>query len=89
MSEPEQTAADGTWLMWEAKAAPQRAAALLAWVLDHAPPSGQVYRSADRVVLIIEAPAEAPTEPPVEAIADPPADLLARPAYSWRFDRVR
>jgi hypothetical protein len=85
MSEPEQPATDGAWLMWEAKAAPQRAAALLAWVLENAPPSGQVYRSADRVVLIIEAPTEAPTE----AIADPPADLLARPAFSWRFDRVR
>jgi hypothetical protein len=85
MTEPAQSKTDGSWLMWEAKAAPQRVADLLAWVLDHAPTSGQVYRSADRVVLIIEAPAEAL----IAAIADPPGDLLARPAYSWRFERVR
>jgi hypothetical protein len=72
---------DHDWLMWEAKAAEARGDALLAWVLDHAPPDGQVYRSAERVVLITQASAE--------AIADPPADLQARPAYSWRFERVR
>jgi hypothetical protein len=81
MSEREQPETGGEWLMWEAKAAPQKNGALLAWVLDHAPTAGQVYASADRVVLI--APAGA------DAITDPPADLLARPAYSWRFERVR
>ena len=70
MSEP---AGDGRrWLMWEAKAADAAGAALLAWVLEHAPPAGQVYRSADRVVLITRGLRRAD-------IADPPAELLARP----------
>lgn len=69
-----------SWLMWEAKAPADRTAALLAWVLEQAPADAQVYRSEDRVVVIVET---------TEAFADPPAELVGRPAYAWRFDRVR
>jgi hypothetical protein len=65
--------------MWEAKAAEGQSDALLAWVLEHAPEGAQVYRSADRVVVIAEAPAR---------IDDPPAALMDRSAYGWEFDRV-
>jgi hypothetical protein len=66
--------------MWEAKAPADRTDALLAWVLAQAPAGAQVYRSADRVVVIVEV---------AEAFAEPPAELVARPAHAWRFDRVR
>jgi hypothetical protein len=66
--------------MWEAKAAPGQTDALVAWLLEQAPASAQVYRSSDRVVLIAELPAP---------LADPPAALLARPPYAWEFDRLR
>ena len=69
------------WLMWEAKAPDGQADALLVWALDHAPEAAQVFRSADRVVLI--------TQGSVADIPDPPADLLARPPYVWPFERVR
>ena len=68
-------------LMWEAKAAPSRGDDLVAWVLDHAP-AGRVYRTADRVVLVVD-----PTEG--EAPPEPPPDLVARPAHAWRFTRIR
>ena len=68
------------WLMWEAKAAPGQAEALLQWALDAAPEGAQVYRSADRVVIITDAVTELP---------DPPDLLMARPAYAWPFERVR
>jgi hypothetical protein len=68
-----------SWLMWEAKAPAERTDALLAWVLAEAPADAQVYRSADRVVVIAEG---------LDAFADPPDDLVARPAYAWSFDRV-
>ncbi len=66
--------------MWEAKAAPGETDALLAWLLDRAPENAQVYRSTDRVVLIAELPV---------SLDDPPQRLVARPPYSWEFERLR
>ena len=66
--------------MWEAKAADGQADALLAWVLARAPEGAEVYRSAERVVVIAAAPV---------VLEDPPAALMDRPAYGWEFDRVR
>ena len=59
--------------MWEVRAADGRAVELLAWVLDQAPAECQVYRSADRVVVID------PSGTVADRLADPPAGLLARP----------
>ncbi len=70
-----------TWVMWEARSAPDQLEALLAWAARHAPPEAQIYRSADRVVIIAQ---ETGTELP-----DPPNALLARPPFSWPFERVR
>jgi len=69
--------------MWEARAADGRTAELLAWVLDQAPADSQVYRSADRVVVID------PTGTVAARLAGPPAGLLARPAHAWDFEPVR
>jgi hypothetical protein len=66
--------------MWEAKTAPERAAELLAWALDHAPPAAAVYRSADARVVVID---ETGT-----GLPEPPAGLLARPPHVWPFERV-
>jgi hypothetical protein len=67
-------------VMWEAKAADDRADELLAWVLEHAAPDARVYRSADgRVVVIDDGPA---------ALPEVPLGLLARPAHAWHFTPV-
>jgi hypothetical protein len=67
-------------VMWEAKAADDRADELLAWVLEHAAPDARVYRSADgRVVVIDDGSA---------ALPEVPAGLLARPAHAWHFTPV-
>jgi hypothetical protein len=66
--------------MWEAKAAPGQTDALLAWLLARTAEGAQVYGSADRVVLIAEAPAP---------LDEPPALLVARPPHRWEFDRLR
>jgi hypothetical protein len=66
--------------MWEAKAAPEQADALLEWALGVAPEQAQIYRSADRVVVVTDR---------VEALPDPPEALVARPAFAWSFERVR
>jgi hypothetical protein len=66
--------------MWEAKAAPDRADELLAWVLAHADPAADVYRGADgRVVVIDDSGRRLP---------EPPAELIARPPHAWPFDRI-
>ncbi len=70
-----------SWVMWEAKAAEGRTDALLAWALENSPPSAQVYRSDDRVVVISE---QLP-----DTLPDPPDALIARPPFGWTFDRVR
>jgi hypothetical protein len=69
-----------SWVMWEAKAAPGQADALLDWLIRRAPEAAQIYRSADRVVLIAELPL---------SVGNPPESLVARPPYSWEFDRLR
>jgi hypothetical protein len=67
-------------VMWEAKAAPERAGDLLTWTLTAAPTGADVYRSADgRVVVIDRSGAGMPV---------PPADLLARPPHVWPFEPV-
>jgi hypothetical protein len=66
--------------MWEARAEPERAAELLAWALEHAPPAARVYRGADGRVVVID---ETGT-----GLPDAPAGLLARPPHVWPFDRV-
>ncbi len=69
-----------TTQMWEARAAAGRLDELVAFVLDHADPSAQVYRSVGdepRVVVI---------DPTGRGLGDVPAGLLARPAHSWIFE---
>jgi hypothetical protein len=68
------------WLMWEAKAAPDQTEALLEWALATAPEAAQVYRSADRVVIVTDA---------VDALPDPPELLVSRPAFAWSFERIK
>jgi hypothetical protein len=67
--------------MWEAKAAPEQADALLAWVVGHAHPDADVYQSADGRVVVIDHGDR--------GLPDPPAQLVARPPHLWRFERVR
>jgi hypothetical protein len=67
-------------LMWEAKAADGRADELLAWVLAHAAPEADVYRSADARVVVIDV-----TD---TALPEPPADLVARAPHAWHFTPV-
>jgi hypothetical protein len=47
-----------------------------------AAPLGEVFRSADRVVLVADLAASA-------VVPEPPPDLVARPPHAWRFTRVR
>jgi hypothetical protein len=82
-------------LMWEARAADGRGAELLAWLLE-AVPQGQVFTSADRVVLVLDLVADATGEPgpqassrPADVVPQPPVELVARPPHAWRFARVR
>jgi hypothetical protein len=67
-------------LMWEAKAADGRAAELLAWVLEHAAPGADVYKSPDARVVVID--------PNDHALPEPPAELLSRPPHAWHFTPV-
>ena len=68
-------------VMWEAKAAPERSADLLAHVLAHAEPSAQIYRSRDGRVVVID--------PTGRGLDDVPPELLARPPHAWPFDAVQ
>ncbi|MDX6285528.1 MAG: hypothetical protein QOG53_1013 [Frankiales bacterium] len=67
--------------MWEVRAADGQLDALVSWVLDSAPDSATVYRSADARVVVIDATGAAMPEVPPE--------LVARPPHSWDFDEVR
>lgn len=66
--------------MWEAKAAPGRAAELLAHALAHAHPDADIYRSADDRVVVID--------PTGAGVPEPADELIARPPHAWRFERV-
>ena len=65
--------------MWEVVAAAGRTDDLVAWAIDNSQPSAQVYRSADRVVVI---------DPAGHGLSDPPEELVARPPHSWEFEPV-
>jgi hypothetical protein len=68
--------------MWEVRAAPGRAAELLAWVAARVAPQARLYRSAageERVVVLD------PTGTAAAELADPPPELVARPAHAWDF----
>lgn len=67
-------------LMWEAKAAPDQGAELLAWALVHAPAGADVYRGGDGRVVVID--------PTGAGLPAPPPALLARPVHVWPFERV-
>lgn len=67
-------------VMWEAKAADGRAEELLGWVLEHADPAAEVYRSADGRVVVIDHNGR--------QVAEPPVHLLGRPPHVWSFERV-
>jgi hypothetical protein len=69
-------------LMWEARANDGRLAELVAFVIAHADPSAQVYRSGGaepRVVVI---------DPSERGVPGVPPDLLARPPHEWSFEPV-
>lgn len=77
-------------LMWEAKAAPGRGAALLAWAraqpLAPAPARRETFTAPrDRVLVITHWPDAVP-EPP--ELPEPPEELTARPTHRWRFTPV-
>ena len=69
-----------TTTMWEAKAAPDRADELVAFVLHHADPEAEVFRSADHRVVVID--------PTGRGVAEVPGELVARPPHVWSFERV-
>lgn len=78
-------------LMWEAKAAPDRGADLLAWAraqrLARSPQRRETYSAPGGRVLVItwwhaEFSAALPELP------DPPQELTARPVHRWRFEQV-
>jgi hypothetical protein len=66
-------------VMWEVRAVPERMDELVQFVLAHTDPDAQVYRSADRVVVI---------DPSGHGVADVPAELVDRPPHSWGFEQV-
>jgi hypothetical protein len=66
-------------LMWEVRAVPERMDELVRFVLEHAEPGAEIYRSGDRLVVI---------DPSGQGVAGVPEELVARPAHSWSFERV-
>lgn len=78
-------------LMWEAKAAEGRGAALLAWVqgrtLDPAPARRESFTApGDRVLVITWWDGDERARVP--ELPDPPQELVARPVHRWRFTAV-
>jgi hypothetical protein len=82
-----------TAAMWEAKANPGSADALVDWVYDTALPSLQgsaglarveVFQSADSRVVVISLWTGEPA-----GLPDPPFELLARPPHAWDFEQVQ
>ncbi len=69
-------------LMWEVRAADGQLDALLAYVIEAADPSAQIYRSdgpEPRVVVL---------DPSGRGLPDVAAELVARPPHSWSFEPV-
>ena len=71
--------------MWEVRAAEGRLTELLEWVLAHAGPAAQIYRSAagDPRVVVID-----PTGQAARTLAGLPGELSARPPHAWDFEAV-
>ncbi len=78
--------------MWETRARPGAADALVDWVFDKALPElrdagglerTEVFRSGDERVLVITWWSGDPV-----ALPEPPADLVARPPHTWEFEQV-
>ncbi|MQY16455.1 hypothetical protein SRB5_66540 [Streptomyces sp. RB5] len=78
-------------LMWEAKAAPDRAADLLTWAraqrLEPAPVRRETFTAPGERVLLITW-WEGGYDAAVPELPDPPASLIARPVHRWRFESV-
>jgi hypothetical protein len=76
-------------LMWEAKAAPGRAAELLAWAREQRLPAAPLRRETftapgERVLVITWW--DGPYDADVPELPDPGAALTARPVHRWRFE---
>ncbi|HLK42196.1 MAG TPA: hypothetical protein VKV34_02555 [Thermoleophilia bacterium] len=77
-------------LMWEAKG---DADGIIAWLRDEAlaelptDTSAELFRSADRVVVLLKHLAAEPSGASFR-LPDPPADLVARPPHAWPFETV-
>ena len=67
-------------VMWEVRAAPGQLDELLAWVLAHAVPEADVYRSADQRVVVIDRTGT--------GLPDVPPQLVDRPPHAWPFEPV-
>ncbi|GAA2075521.1 hypothetical protein GCM10009801_30210 [Streptomyces albiaxialis] len=78
-------------LMWEAKAAPERGAALLEWArgqaLSPAPFRREHFTAPGERVLVITW-WEGTYDADVPELPDPPGDLTARPVHRWRFEQA-
>lgn len=80
-----------TALMWEAKAAPGAAPALVEWAraAELAPPPARrehFTAPGDRVLVITWWPR--PYDAEIPELPDPPEELTARPVHRWRFEQV-
>jgi hypothetical protein len=72
--------------MWEAQAAPGQLAELQAWILwrlPTGPAAGQLYRSADDRLVVID-----PAGQVAAALAGVPSHLVTRPPQHWDFEPV-
>jgi len=78
-------------LMWEAKAAQDRGAELLAWAraqeLDGPPLRRETFTAPGGRLLVITWWA-ADYSAALPELPDPPQELSARPVHRWRFEQV-
>jgi hypothetical protein len=75
---------DGRTRMWEVRVEPGRTDEVLRWAAAATVGrSADIYRSTDRVVVLLHGYDDAHPFP------DPPPDLVARPAHAWDFERWR
>ena len=66
--------------MWEVRALAGRIDDLLAYVLRHADPTAEGYRSVDDRVVVLDRTGR--------GVPELPGGLAARPPHAWSFDRV-